>query len=190
MLIYNKKIFSKYIYIYNIYLYTCSKTFILSKISNYIFYFWLITIFKKTNILRYLVNVFYSNPVYFYISQINSTYKKYSNSFKTCSLAAKGLIGLRKNIKNYALTNTPSIHIKKKLQFKKKEYYVLFKFKIFNFLKFKDVFLLFLFIIPLFLLNIHESWSVNFNFNYKLYNKHYNLIPYLQEKYFFFNYYI
>jgi len=194
MLIYNKRIFSKYNYIYNILLYKPSIVFFLSKSVSYIFLYWLLWnvnrhFFKYKFILFNYFDVFYNKPIQFFLQMFKLNMKSYSNHKKTCMHAADGIIKLNNMVKHYSKDNT-IISVNHKIILTKKEFLNIYKYRFFNFSKFKNIFNLLLFLLPLWLLNLYETWTFTTGYKQHLMHNLILLVPFLQKKYFFFNYYL
>lgn len=196
MLTYTKTNFSKYNYIYNIILYKASILFFLSKSMVYVYLFWLIWDVKK-HFLKYkypvfnCLDFFYKKPIYFFLNQLKINMKPYSNHKKTCMFFAKSIIDLNIFVKNYTSRSTNVLKINKpKIILYKYEFLNFYKYRILNNLKFKNIFNFLLLMLPLYLLNFYESWTVTVGYNLFIMHTLFLIIPYLQKKYFFFNYYL
>jgi hypothetical protein len=69
---------------------------------------------------------------------------------------ADGIIKLNNLVKYYSKDNTV-ISINNKIVLTKKEFLNIYKYRFFNFSKFKNIFNLLLFLLPLWLLNLYET---------------------------------
>jgi hypothetical protein len=195
MLIYNQYNFTKYSYVYNIWLHTLSKLFILYKASKYIFLNWVINKnrvlinFKTLSLLNYGYKPF-GKKIYIYLSKAKYLHKPYSNSKKASFLYAGFINNLLMDVASITNHSILNIKIESKNLLGSGEMFVFYKLNYFNLLKFKDLFQLFLFILPLYIMNIYEAFSTVIGYKRYLHNNSYLLIPYLFKKYFFFNYYL
>lgn len=196
MLIYVKSNFSKYNYIYNVILYKASILFFLSKSIIYIYLFWLIWDIKKHLLIfkyplfKYL-DIFYKQPVYFYLNQLKLHSKPYSNHKKTCMFLAESIINLNIFVKTYTQRFDNKIKLNcSKIILRKYEFLNLYKYRFLNHLKFKNIFNFLLLMTPLYLLNLYEAWTITVGYDLIVTHSIILLVPYLQKKYFFFNYYL
>jgi len=168
------------------YLFNSNKIFFIYHSIGFVYMNWYYTQLKQFNLFKvfYLFNVFYKKQTRLIFKKLKKTVKPFSNHRITCNYYA-GCIKIYKVLATNVLLHSKKYKINiSNILLPKKTVYTMYKMRYLNLLKFKNVFLLFLYLIPLYLLNLYESWSIVINYRYSFNHDLHILIPFKSENYF------